>query len=352
MIQARLKTGKKAGPPAFVAAVVQALTPRKYRAEVTLELLSHYTTFSSYCFFAICGIVQAIVLSAYLARDRRRFAGDLACVFIAYHTLPLPSLAGILIIAGLTLMWRDGHMYDSEALPADAAADGLIVGAGLVVWQLLCLVAASSFAAPPLEFLLGLAFAIAMLAGWRFTWRWEKKQIPYSEAVRAYRDAFRIYWLWIVAVLALIAGNTRVVVDPKNVRDFMYVAVPFVCFLTARRRQSDRIGGGLLDWRLMWVGQDFEKTENAARTTQLFSKRMKTWRDFSAVHLLEGLFFVSIGLEILSVPVGVLVGWIPIDEVHWFLWTVDAAVFITLSRIWIEVKKIHERVATLLLAGK
>jgi hypothetical protein len=45
----------------------------------------------------------------------------------------------------------------------------------------------------------------------------------------------------------------------------------------------------------------------------------------------------------------VLVGRIPVDVVQWFLLTVDAAVFITFSRMWIEIKKIHGRVAAVLL---
>jgi hypothetical protein len=47
----------------------------------------------------------------------------------------------------------------------------------------------------------------------------------------------------------------------------------------------------------------------------LFSKRMKTWKDFSATHLCEELFFLSLATEILVVPIGVLLGRIPINVV-------------------------------------
>jgi hypothetical protein len=76
---------------------------------------------------------------------------------------------------------------------------------------------------------------------------------------------------------------------------------------------------------------------------------MKTWADFSTVTLFEGLFFGSLAAEILYVPVGVLLGRIPPDRPDWFLLSVNAAVFVTLSRMWIEVKKIHEKVALALL---
>jgi hypothetical protein len=153
-----------------------------------------------------------------------------------------------------------------------------------------------------------------------------------------------------LAVVALIGGNTRIVVG-GDVRDFFYVVEPFTCFVIGARLQSERIGGGLFDWGMIWFGKDLEKLENAARATHLFSKRMKTWRDFSPVHLFEELFFISIGVEILIPPIGVLLGWIPIDTVHWPLLIVDAAVFVRLSGMWMEVKKTHERVAVILLAA-
>jgi hypothetical protein len=71
-----------------------------------------------------------------------------------------------------------------------------------------------------------------------------------------------------------------------------------------------------------------EKLETAARETHLFSKRMKTWRDFSPVHVFKAVFFISVGVEILIAPIGVFLGWIS-DSVHWPRVIVDAAVFLT-----------------------
>jgi hypothetical protein len=278
--------------------------------------------------------------------------GDLACVFIAFRMLPVASLAGILVIAALTLLWRDGHTYPPDTSSGGAAADAIVLGAALVCWQLLCLLAANPFVAPRLEFLLGLPFSMAMVACWRFNSQWERKPKPTrTEAERAYRDAWRIYILWMVAIAALIGGNTRILVG-GDVRDFFYVVEPFTWFVISRRLQSERIGGGLLDWEMIWFGKDLEKLENAERATHLFSKRMKSWRDFWPVHFCEGMFFLSIALEILVVPIGVLLGRLPADAVNWFILSVDAAVFIILSRMWIELKKVHERVAAVLVAAQ
>jgi hypothetical protein len=284
------------------------------------------------------------------ALNPKRLIGDLACVFIAFNTLPLPSVAGILVIATLMLLCRDAHTYPSDASPGEATTDSIVVGVGLIFWQLFCLFAENRWTAPRQEFLLGLPFAMAMVAGWRFTFRWENKMKPTPpEAERAYGQAWRIYVLWMLAIAAVIAGNTRIVVG-GDVRDFFYVFAPFTWFVIGARLQSERIGGGLLDWAMVWFGKDLEKTENAERATHLFSKRMKTWRDFSPVHLCEALFFISIAAETLVFPVGVLLGRVPIDTVNWPLVIADAAVFVTLSRMWIEVKKIHEKVAAVLLA--
>jgi hypothetical protein len=348
MILGPFKFEGKAGPPAFLAAIVTALTPRSFRQTLAIELLSNYTTLASYCFNAVREIQRATAITGYKSLNWRRMTGDIACVFIAFHALPPPALAAILFITELTLLWRDAHMYPPESCPGEAATDAIILGSSLVGWQVICLLAAHSFTAPATEFFLGLFFAMAMVAGWRFTLRWETKDPTPSEAVRAYRDAWRIYVLWIAAVMALVVGNTRVVVG-GDLRDFLCVAGPFVFFVVAARRQSDRIGGRLFDWALMSIGQDLEKVENAARATHLFTKRMKTWKEFSRTHLYEALFFISIALEIAIIPVAVLKHWIPADVVHWFLWSVEIAVFVTLARVWVEVKKIHERLAGVLL---
>jgi hypothetical protein len=350
MVPEPLKIERKALPPAFLAGIVEALTPRAHRDEMADFLLSNYPTLPRYCFGAMRHIGRTITTTAAEAFDSKRLFGDLACVFIAFHTVPVSAMAAVLVVAAVTLLLRDGHTHPPETSAGESATDAVAVGATLLTWQLLCVVTASSFTAPPLEFLLGLAFSTAMIAGWRLTLRWEKKpQISPSDAERAYRDAWRVYLLWMAAIVALQAGNTRVVVDPGFARDFFFGFGPWVPFVIAARLQSERIGGGLFDWLLISFSNDPQKLENAARATHLFSRRMKTWADFSPVNLFEGLFFLSLALEILSAPAGVFLGWTPVDTPNWFLLSVNAAAFITLSRIWIEVKKIHERVALALL---
>jgi hypothetical protein len=352
MIHAPLRTERKAGPPRFLAVIVGALTPRECRHELAVELLSNYTTLSRYCIDATRRVYDVTRNNVYKARSRTRMIGDLACVFIAFNMLPVASLAGILIITALTLLWRDGHTYPPDTSSGGAAADAIVLGAALVSWQLFCLLAANPFVAPRLEFLLGLPFSMAMVAGWRFNSQWKRKPKPTrTEAERAYRDAWRIYILWMVAAAALITANTRIVVG-GDVRDVFYVVVPFTWFVIGARLQSERIGGGLFDWKMIWFGKNLEKLENAERATHLFSKRLKSWRDFSPVHFCEGMFFLSIALEILVFPIGVLLGRTPADPVNWFILPVDAAVFVILAGMWIELKKVHERVAAVLVAGE
>ena len=349
MIEAPFEKEKKAGPPTFLAAIVGALTPRKFRRELKVGLVSNYTNVPSYCMDAARKMYRAASINVPPAFNRTRLTGDLACVFIAFYMLPVAALAGILLIAALTLLWRDGHTYPPDTSAGGAASDALVLGAGLVAWQLFCLLAANSLVAPRIEFLLGLPFAMAMVAAWRFKSRWEAPRKPTrSQAERAYREAWRVYLLWIAAVYALLIGNTRIVVG-GNVRDFCYVLGSIIPFLIAARMQSKRIGGGVFDYRMIWFGKDLEKAENAERAARLFSKRMKTWSDFSTVHVFEGLFFMSMALGILIVPVAVRLGKISPDTVNWWIFIVDAAVFITLSRMWIELKKIHERVAAVLV---
>src|SRR5689334_1375600 len=115
MIQPQLKTKRKAGPPRFLAAIVGTLTPRDCRNEVAVGLLSNYSTLSSYCIDAIRRVYDATRNNAYKARNRTRMIGDLACVLIAFQRLPAASLAGIVVIAALTLRWRDGHTYPPDA---------------------------------------------------------------------------------------------------------------------------------------------------------------------------------------------------------------------------------------------
>src|SRR5689334_25202115 len=105
MIQARVKTQRKARPPAFLAAFIGVLTPRKFRSDA-VGLVSNYTNLSAYCISAIRQMFRAMRLNVRPALNPKRLIGDLACVFIAFNTLPLPSVAGILVIATLMLLCR------------------------------------------------------------------------------------------------------------------------------------------------------------------------------------------------------------------------------------------------------
>jgi len=62
----------------------------------------------------------------------------MACVFIAFHRLSFRPMAGTLIVAALTLLWRDSHTHPPEASAGEAAIDAVILGAAVVAWQLFC----------------------------------------------------------------------------------------------------------------------------------------------------------------------------------------------------------------------
>src|SRR5690349_1915479 len=152
-------TAERAGPPALVANFVEALTPRSSRSELAAQLLSNYTTLPRYCLAATVAVPQTTFFNAIRAFDQTRLIGDIACVFIAFHTLPLVPLVSILVVAALTLLCRDGHTHPPDILTAEAVLDAIIGGAALVIWQLFCLIAIRSFAAPPVQFLTAVPFA-------------------------------------------------------------------------------------------------------------------------------------------------------------------------------------------------
>ena len=82
-----------------------------------------------------------------------------------------------------------------------------------------------------------------------------------------------------------------------------------------------------------------------------FREGRRKARDVSMVHIFEALFFISIAAEILIPPIAVLLGLDSRRHRTLVPLAVDAAVFVTLTRMWMEVKKIHEKVAMVLLAA-
>ena len=77
------KTHKKAGPPTYIAPIIQALTPRAFRAPLSLQLFTTYTTLPNYFFDAAGGIGRATAIQSVEAFNKFRLLGDLCCVYIA-----------------------------------------------------------------------------------------------------------------------------------------------------------------------------------------------------------------------------------------------------------------------------
>ena len=332
---------RKIGPPRIVAALVAWLTPREFRQALRLKLAAQYTSFPKYCVAAMKGIRRTTALKAVEAFDANRMIGDVAALCIAFLPAGPTALAGILALAIPVLVWRDARTHPPVASTGEAAFDGLTVGPFLLAWQLLCWWFQSPFAAPWDAFILGLPMAMATISGWHWIRRW--KPASRTPAEEAYRGARRLNVLWVLAIFALTAANTQIVPVGHTGRDKWFPR-PLFLLLIANRLQANRMGGGIFGFLHLSIFTDARKQQLVDRGSMLFLHRAQRWFEISLSRCFEIVAFLGIAVEIFFWPVGLWLGYVWPDEIHWSQFAADAAAFVMLLIMWGEIKKINSRV--------
>src|SRR5438094_10571830 len=136
----------KHGPPSFIAAIVEALTPRRFRTALAARLIANYTTLPQYCRDAAQGIRLTLAVNSREAFNPRRHAGDVLAVFIGFSTsdASIGALSAILAVTITTLLWRDAQTHPVEPSPEEAATDAFVLGAAIVLSQALLFTATAS----------------------------------------------------------------------------------------------------------------------------------------------------------------------------------------------------------------
>jgi len=294
-------------------------------------LSRNYVSLPVYCIDAAWAIPRITTAQSRKSFDSWRLAGDICCLFVAFSSAPPAALALILTVAFAALLWRDGYIHPAEPTGPEAITDGLVVSTCILISQLVLLAGFAPLSAPARSLLPGLAIAVAVISGWRFVFRMRKS--PRPAALESGQSALRLNRLWILAFLFLAATNAEIA-PTRDAQEAFFQLAPALLFCIDYRRRSKAIGGVMgteasHSWRA-----DPDKDDMQANLNGLF---LGKWS------YLEALAFVALAFPICSAIAKVLAGAIPITNVDWMQLSSNAASFVALTAIWIEIKRVNER---------
>jgi len=325
-------------PPRFIAKIVELLTPREFREALAVQLLKGYTNLLQYLIQAGRYIRFIVALNSRRAFNVRRHAGDVLSVIIAYWAMmPAGRLAACLAVAIPVLIWRDAHKHLKPS-PEDPAMDGFLVGATVLVSQLLLFFPTGSSARDGL--LIGTGMSMVFVSGWRIVFPMND---PAPEpALKPYRRAWRMTLLWLIGAVALIAAGRQILQSNRHLVDFLLGFVPLSVLTISLALRAGAMGS-------LWRGTviqttlftDVKKEDFRARMNRLFGT---TFSGFWS-QIFERIFFVWIALPIVVVLAEAALGRTPAESVNWLLWLSTAGGFAVLCKTWTEVKNINERAA-------
>lgn len=332
----------KIGPPRYIVAIVGALTPRAFRTALLVRLAADYKTVPGYIAGGIAGIRKTTIVQAVEAFNPWRLVGDLCCLYIAFCTAPALPLTIILAVAVTVLIWRDAYTDPPESSGAEAVTDAIVLGIFIVASQTVLMLALPSMMMSA-GLGIGLSIGMAMVSGWRFAFR--MKDPPRGPVLDAYRSVWRTNVLWMIGFAGLCIANTWIVAATWVGRDFLYVFTPLFFFFLDYRMQSNAIGAMVRKDEPLSIRTDPNEQELGAKQNSLLRGQPKTGPELPASKWFEPLFQIVLALPICSAVVSVLVGRIPPENVDWMQLAANTAALVTLSILWIEVKKINAQVA-------
>jgi len=334
----------KHGPPAGVAAVVAALTPRRFRDALALRLLSDYSSLPDYLYQAARGIARTTAAGAAEAFDRTRFIADLACVFIAFHDMhPVAPLAGVLVVSALILTWRDGYAYPPGPAAGEAVIDAIVLQVSLLGWSIVCQLFHSPFAPPVMEIVVEGLFLMGIFGGWRFAVYWKKQPGPSpTDAEIAYKAAKRINYLWYAAIWILAIANGLIVISTGTLLSLFFVAPTLILIQLAERLQSERTGNRFQQQSLT-LTKDPRKQKRYDQSNRLFIKRL-SWKNFTWATLAELLGWTSLAVPIVHTLIAWRLTYITTDQIDWLLLLGNCGIYVILATVWRELKTVNLKV--------
>jgi hypothetical protein len=336
------RTAISARPPRYIIRIVELLTPRAYRTALLIRLLTNYTTFPNFCVDAAQGIGKATARQSKEAFKAIHLFGDLACVYIAFSPSPLGPSIAVLALAAATLIWRDGLRYPDATSLEDVMHDGLFLAGFILVSQLLFALAAKSWFVSWRDLGMGIPIAVAMVTGWRVVYSMEEPS--HEPTMEYYKNAWQLNLLWSIGVMTLIIANTWIPLPRRALYMPLIIWPPMLLGTLALRAQSDAIGGMLAKSQQGGIFEKAKKYDLARKIRTLFQPPQAPYgAPWSA--RFEAMFFTALASPMIAVLVAVAFGWIPLSGVNWMQWFANTAVFVTLWKVWIEIKKINAKVA-------
>ena len=330
----------------MLQAIVDILIPSPRRDDVSELLCERYQSPGQYVLDAsqtIPGIVRNQIRRVF---SLKHVLGQACILYICFSAAPQTlSLFIALAVALCVLLVRDGY---STGTPDAVAVDALATIGIVVLAQDMLQVFGSGLVLPWPDLLRGSGFTLLTVSMWRMVFLRApapaQPEAPLSPAEEMYAMTWRMNAAWIVGITAILGTNDHVMpwMNSHHTLDTLLIFATYTCLTMAYRGQKNalersvRVDGTLFDRRI----RELEQMRDNLWGEGTNEEGRVTWYLMSEI-----LAFVLLGLLPFVSIAAWTAGFLSSSQVDWRQAVANGFAFLTLSGLWIYIRKANHAAA-------
>lgn len=335
----------KRQPARIIAAAMEALIPYPHREYVMGDLKESYVSSLRFMRDTLEWVIYIIRGQLPPSFNLRLLAAEAAAVTISFSGAPVsPPMLIALAAALAALVLRDAYIYPARGTPEDSAVDALIALTFVIMCQIALIFFAPGLALPAADLLRSGTLFVLTVSATRMLLR-RAPGMPPSSARRQYRATQRMNAIWGVGAVFMLAANSSFVPEVVPHQDFLATFLPMAAFVLGAQYHRNRLGGTMIEDGMASIFQDPQRQELKRKRDRLLTAAEGNPARFRTHRGLEILTVVLCALPLLIALVSWLSGHKPSTPDDWFALGGSSAALVSLTVLWIHIKKANERAA-------
>lgn len=331
---------KKVGPPKWIVAVVKMLTPRHQRPFIGVDLWTHDMPAQQYALRAAKAFPEIVAGQMRLELHTPLVVGEACTFLISFSGLPLPPVLALLAVTLAALSVRNGYIYPGIGSASDAFGDAVFIATIAVVAEGAFLLIAPSMVLPGRILAERILFGALTVSAWRKIFHTERADPEMERARESFNETWTMNVLWLAACIVLDLANVGAVPEVIRGRDFLLGATPLMAFGVAVRLQMEEPPGRRIE--RVETREEALKRELEAKRNALYARigNQVPW-----YLVFEALYFVVLALPLVIALWEWMSGDPAAARVDWRQVRFNSGMLVTLSALWIYIRRLNQRVA-------